>query len=32
VHHLKECFGLFVPDPETSMLAEVAAASATAFN
>ncbi len=32
VFHLKECFGLFVPDPETTMLAEVAAATAQAFN
>ncbi len=32
VHHLKECFGLFVPDPDTTMLAEVAASTADAFN
>ena len=32
VHHLKECFGLFVPDPETTLLAEVAARNADAFN
>ena len=32
VHHLKECFGLFAPDPDTTLLAEVAAASADAFN
>jgi len=32
VHHLKECFGLFVPDPETSLLAEVAAKTAEAYN
>ena len=32
VHHLKECFGLFVPDPETSLLAEVAAKNAEFFN
>jgi len=32
VHHLKECFGLFVPDPETTLLAEVAAKTAEAFN
>ncbi|MDX9755067.1 MAG: hypothetical protein RBU29_13970, partial [bacterium] len=32
VHHLKECFGLFVPDPETSLLAEVAARTADMFN
>jgi hypothetical protein len=32
VHHLKECFGLFVPDPETTLLAEVAAKTAEAYN
>jgi len=32
VHHLKECFGLFVPDPETTLLAEVAERNAAAFN
>ena len=32
VHHLKECFGLFVPDPETDLLREVAAANAEFFN
>ena len=32
VHHLKECFGLFVPDPETDMLAEVAAKTAEIYN
>lgn len=32
VHHLKECFGLFVPDPETTLFAEVAASTAGAFN
>ena len=32
VHHLKECFGLFVPDPETTLLQEVAAANAEFFN
>jgi hypothetical protein len=32
VFHLKECFGLFVPDPETTLLQEVAAASADAYN
>ena len=32
VHHLKECFGLFVPDPESSLLAEVAERTAAAFN
>jgi len=30
--HLKECFGLFVPDPNTTMLAEVAAKTAEAYN
>src|SRR5436190_2378836 len=32
VDHLKECFGLFVPDPETPMLAEVAQRSADFYN
>lgn len=32
VHHLKECFGLFVPDPETSLLAEVAESNANMYN
>jgi len=32
VDHLKECFGLFAPDPETSLLQEVAAANAEFFN
>jgi hypothetical protein len=32
VHHLKECFGLFVPDPNTTLLAEVATRTAGAFN
>lgn len=32
VHHLKECFGLFVPDPETTLFAEVAAKTAEAYN
>jgi hypothetical protein len=32
VHHLKECFGLFVPDPETTLLTEVAAKTAEAYN
>jgi hypothetical protein len=31
-HHLKECFGLFVPDPETTLLGEVAACTAEMFN
>ncbi len=32
VHHLKECFGLFVPDGDSSLLAEVASKSAEMFN
>ena len=32
VHHLKECFGLFAPDPETTLLQEVAAANASFYN
>lgn len=32
VYHLKECFGLFVPDPETTLLAEVARKNAEMFN
>ncbi len=32
VHHLKECFGLFVPDGESSLFSEVAARTAQAFN
>ncbi|UCH35938.1 MAG: hypothetical protein JSV65_06175 [Armatimonadota bacterium] len=32
VHHLKECFGLFVPDPDSTLLAEVAGKTAEAFN
>jgi len=32
VHHLKECFGLFVPDVESTLFAEVAARTAQAFN
>jgi hypothetical protein len=31
-HHLKECFGLFVPDPETTLLAEVAGKIAELYN
>jgi len=31
-YHLKECFGLFLPDPETTLLTEVAAATADTFN
>ena len=30
--HLKECFGLFVPEAESTLLAEVAAKTAGAFN
>jgi hypothetical protein len=30
--HLKECFGLFVPDPETTLLAEVAQRTADFYN
>jgi hypothetical protein len=32
VHHLKECFGLFVPDGDSSLLSEVAARTAEMFN
>jgi hypothetical protein len=32
VGHLKECFGLFVPDPDTTLLAEVAALTADTYN
>ncbi|UCD29545.1 MAG: hypothetical protein JSV03_03425, partial [Planctomycetota bacterium] len=32
VHHLKECFGLFVPDGDSTLLTEVAAKTAEAFN
>ena len=32
VHHLKECFGLFLPDGDSTLYAEVAAATADAFN
>ncbi|MHB8973415.1 MAG: hypothetical protein ACYC3X_09245 [Pirellulaceae bacterium] len=32
VYHLKECFGLFVPDPDTTLLTDVAAATADTFN
>ena len=31
-YHLKECFGLFVPDPETTLLEEVAARTAETYN
>ncbi len=32
VHHLKECFGLFAPDPETPLFEEVAARTAEFYN
>jgi glutathione S-transferase len=32
VHHLKECFGLFVPDPQTTLFDEIAAHTAEMFN
>lgn len=32
VHHLKECFGLFAPDADSTLLTEVAARTAEAFN
>ena len=32
VYHLKECFGLFVPDGDSTLLAEVAAKTAQTFN
>lgn len=32
VHHLKECFGLFTPDADSTLLAEVAANTADTFN
>jgi len=32
VHHLKECFGLFVPDGDSTLLEEVAARTAETFN
>jgi len=32
VYHLKECWGLFTPDGDSSLLAEVAAANADMFN
>jgi len=31
-HHLKECFGLLTPDGDSTLLAEVAAKTAAAFN
>ena len=32
VHHLKECFGLFVPDGDSTLFEEVAARTAEVFN
>ncbi|MBN1342661.1 MAG: hypothetical protein JXQ73_08280, partial [Phycisphaerae bacterium] len=32
VHHLKECFGLFLPDGDSTLLVEVAAKAAEAYN
>ena len=32
VHHLKECFGLFTPDADSTLLAEVARNTAETFN
>ncbi|MCP4644871.1 MAG: hypothetical protein GY851_30795 [bacterium] len=32
VHHLKECFGLFTPGADTTLLAEVASNAASTFN
>ncbi|MCC6445426.1 MAG: hypothetical protein IT210_18440 [Armatimonadetes bacterium] len=32
VHHLKECFGLFLPDGDSTLLSEVAARNAEMFN
>ncbi|MGC9326155.1 MAG: hypothetical protein ACP5I1_00845 [Candidatus Hinthialibacter sp.] len=32
VHHLKECFGLFAPDGDSTLLTEVAAKTAQTFN
>ena len=32
VHHLKECFGLFVPDGDSTLFSEVAARTAETFN
>ncbi|MCL5104046.1 MAG: hypothetical protein M1133_08025 [Armatimonadetes bacterium] len=32
VYHLKECFGLFAPDGDSTLLAEVAAKTADAYN
>jgi len=32
VHHIKECFGLFAPDADSTLLAEIAACTADTFN
>ncbi|MGQ9455020.1 MAG: hypothetical protein ACUVT8_00210 [Armatimonadota bacterium] len=32
VHHLKECFGLFAPDPESSLFTKVVEATASFYN
>jgi len=32
VHHLKECFGLFCPDAESTLLAEIASHTADTYN
>lgn len=32
VHHLRECFGLFTPDADSTLLAEIAANTADTFN
>ena len=32
VHHLKECFGLFVPDPDSTLFTEIAARNAEIVN
>jgi len=32
VHHLKECFGLFVPDPDTTLLEDVASSASNMYN
>ena len=32
VHHLLECFGLFAPDPDSTLLAEIAANTAEVYN
>ncbi len=32
VHHLKECFGLFTPDPDSTLLSEIARNTADVYN